>query len=99
MLCAMLREVGTPARARAGFAGYFGNNFFHDHWVAEVWDHDRGWHLVDAQLASAPAGTYTDADIDPLTSRETRSSSLARHGSNAAPAAATLTSSASRPPA
>jgi len=66
MLCAMLREVGTPARARAGFAGYFGKNFFHDHWVAEVWDHDRGWHLVDAQLASAPAGTYTDADIDPL---------------------------------
>jgi hypothetical protein len=28
--------------------------------------YDRGWHLVDAQVASAPAGTYTDAEIDPL---------------------------------
>lgn len=66
MLCAMLREVGTPARARAGFAAYFGEDFFHDHWVAEVWHHDRGWCLVDAQLASAPAGTYTTVDVDPF---------------------------------
>jgi Transglutaminase-like superfamily len=66
MLCAMLRQVGTPARARAGFAGYFADGFFDDHWVVEVWDDDRGWYLVDAQVASAPTGTYTDADIDPL---------------------------------
>jgi hypothetical protein len=63
----MLREAGIPARARAGFAGYFADGFFDDHWVVEVWtDDDRGWHLVDAQVASAPAGTYTDAEIDPL---------------------------------
>ncbi len=66
LLCAMLREVGIPARARAGFAGYFTDGFFDDHWVVEVWDDDRGWRLVDAQLASAAEGTYTDADIDPL---------------------------------
>ncbi|HLL66267.1 MAG TPA: transglutaminase-like domain-containing protein [Micromonosporaceae bacterium] len=66
LLCAMLREAGSPARARAGFAGYFIDGFFDDHWVVEVWTDDRGWHLVDAQIASAPAGTYTDADIDPL---------------------------------
>jgi hypothetical protein len=35
-------------------------------WVVEVWDDDRGWHLVDAQVASASKGTYTDADVDPL---------------------------------
>jgi hypothetical protein len=66
VLCAMLREAGIPARARAGFAGYFATGFFDDHWVVEVWTDDRGWHLVDAQVASAPAGTYTDAEIDPL---------------------------------
>jgi Transglutaminase-like superfamily len=66
MLCAMVREAGIPARGRAGFAGYFTNGFFDDHWVVEVWDDDRGWYLVDAQVASAPKGTYTDADVDPL---------------------------------
>lgn len=66
LLCAMSREAGIPARARAGFAGYFTDGFFDDHWVVEVWDDDHGWHLVDAQVASAPKGTYTDADVDPL---------------------------------
>jgi hypothetical protein len=66
LLCAMLREAGVPARARAGFAGYFGGDFFDDHWVAELWDGDRGWRLVDAQVASAPAGAYPEVAIDPL---------------------------------
>jgi hypothetical protein len=66
LLCAMLRSAGVPARARAGFAGYFTDGFFDDHWVVEVWDEQRGWHLVDAQISSAPAGTYTGAAIDPL---------------------------------
>jgi hypothetical protein len=66
LLCAMLRESGIPARARAGFAGYFSDGFFDDHWVVEVWDGDRGWYLVDAQVASAPRGTYTAAHVDPL---------------------------------
>lgn len=68
MLCALLRENGVPARARAGFAGYFTDaaGFFDDHWVTEVWSDERGWYLVDAQLASAPEGTYTREDIDPL---------------------------------
>jgi hypothetical protein len=64
VLCAMLRAVGVPARARAGFAGYFADGFFDDHWVVELWE--GSWRLVDAQLASAPAGTYTNATIDPL---------------------------------
>jgi hypothetical protein len=66
LLCALLREAGIPARARAGFAGYFADGVLDDHWVVEVWHDDRGWYLVDAQLASAPRGTYTDADVDPL---------------------------------
>jgi hypothetical protein len=39
----MLREAGIPARARAGFAGYFTDGFFDDHWVVEVWD---AWGLI-----------------------------------------------------
>jgi Transglutaminase-like superfamily len=66
LLCAMLREAGVPARARAGFAGYFTAGFFDDHWVVEVWDDRRGWRLVDAQVASAPEGTYGVAGVDPL---------------------------------
>lgn len=66
VLCAMLRQAGVPARARAGFAGYFSGGFFDDHWIVEVWDDNRGWYLVDAQIASAPKGTYTAADINPL---------------------------------
>jgi transglutaminase-like putative cysteine protease len=66
LLCAMLRQVGVPARARVGFAGYFSDGFFDDHWVAEVWDDQRGWYLVDAQIASAPSGTYTGAGVDAL---------------------------------
>jgi transglutaminase-like putative cysteine protease len=64
-LCAMLRSTGAPARARAGFAGYFADGFFDDHWVVETWDGDS-WRLVDAQVASAPKGTYSSADIDPF---------------------------------
>jgi hypothetical protein len=65
LLCAMLREAGVPARARAGFAGYFTDGFFDDHWATEVWDGAR-WQLVDAQVASAAPGTYTAAALDPL---------------------------------
>ena len=66
LLCAMVRAAGVPARARAGFAGYFTAGFFDDHWVVEIWDDHRGWRLIDAQVASAPKGTYTDADVDAL---------------------------------
>jgi hypothetical protein len=68
LLCAMLREAGVPARARAGFAGYFTatDGFFDDHWVVEAWDDVRGWHLIDAQVASVRRGTYAETDIDPL---------------------------------
>jgi len=45
MLCAVLREQGTPARLRCGFADYLGGGRFRDHWVCEYgqparWDRD-----------------------------------------------------------
>ncbi|NLD43173.1 MAG: transglutaminase domain-containing protein [Chloroflexi bacterium] len=51
LLCAMLRQQGVPARARAGFGTYFRRGHFEDHWVCEVWQNDEErWVLVDAQL-------------------------------------------------
>lgn len=44
----LFRELGVPARARCGFAGYFSGNW-EDHWIVEVWD-GKKWQSVDAQL-------------------------------------------------
>ncbi|MGH3679806.1 MAG: transglutaminase-like domain-containing protein [Natronosporangium sp.] len=65
LLCALLREVGVPARLRAGFAGYFTTGFFDDHWVVEHWSAGHGWRLADGQLAGGAAKAY-QADVDPL---------------------------------
>jgi hypothetical protein len=49
LACAILRQHGTPARLRAGFAGYFTPDFWEDHWLCEY--HDGGaWRLLDAEL-------------------------------------------------
>jgi hypothetical protein len=66
LLCALLRETGTPARARAGFAGYFTEGFHDDHWVVEAWHPTRGWRLIDAQVAGYPPDTYHTGALDPL---------------------------------
>ena len=51
MLCSILRQRGTPARVRCGFATYFASNPFEDHWVCEYWNEAKGrWVLTDAQL-------------------------------------------------
>jgi hypothetical protein len=51
LMVAMLRTQGTPARARCGFGGYFGNGTFEDHWVCEYWHAgQQRWILVDAQI-------------------------------------------------
>lgn len=46
---AMLREQGVPARNRVGFAGYFAEDFHHDHVVAEWWNGTR-WQRADPEL-------------------------------------------------
>lgn len=51
LLCAMLRHVGIPARARCGFGRYFLPDRFEDHWVCEYWhEAENRWVMVDAQL-------------------------------------------------
>src|SRR5215469_14565855 len=51
MFAAILREHGTPARARCGFGAYFNPGRYEDHWVGEYWNAaEKRWVLVDAQL-------------------------------------------------
>ena len=65
LLCALLRESGVPARCRAGFAGYFTDGFFDDHWAVEYWSAAHGWRLADAQLAGGAVEAYK-APVDPV---------------------------------
>jgi hypothetical protein len=51
LLCALLRYQKIPARARCGFAAYFEDGRFLDHWVCEYWLTGEGrWALIDGQL-------------------------------------------------
>lgn len=51
MLCGLLRHQGIPARLRCGFAAYFREAHWEDHWICEYWVQDeRRWRRVDAQL-------------------------------------------------
>ena len=51
LLVSMLRHKGVPARARCGFATYFGPDHYEDHWVCEHWDDlRRRWVMGDSQL-------------------------------------------------
>ena len=76
MLCSLLRERGVAARVRCGFATYFSDNPFEDHWVCEYRvEGENRWALADAQLdalmcehlrialdpTDLPAGAYLNA--------------------------------------
>jgi hypothetical protein len=64
LLVTILRAHGVPARARCGFGGYFGSEFFEDHWVCEYWDTSvQAWRLADAQIDATQREIF-DADFD-----------------------------------
>lgn len=51
MLCGLLRHHGIPARVRCGFAAYFREGHWEDHWICEAWaGAERRWRRIDAQL-------------------------------------------------
>jgi hypothetical protein len=60
--CALLRATGTPARIRCGFATYFVDDWYEDHWVTEYRLPDGGRRLADPQVLHP---SYT-LDFDPL---------------------------------
>lgn len=49
ILASILREQGMPARCRCGFATYFSNGWFEDHWICEYWNGEK-WIRVDPQI-------------------------------------------------
>jgi Transglutaminase-like superfamily len=64
LAAAMLRDQGTPARARCGFGGYFGSSAFEDHWVCEYWNESaQRWILADAQIDDVQLKLF-DVDFD-----------------------------------
>lgn len=51
LLCSILRHHAVPARVRCGFATYFANRRYTDHWICEYWMADENrWAKADAQL-------------------------------------------------
>ncbi len=44
--CAFMRSKGVPARARCGFASYYREGAWIDHWVVEYWD-GGDWVVID----------------------------------------------------
>lgn len=48
--CAFLRAKGVPSRARCGFADYYSDQAWIDHWVVEYWNRD-GWVVIDPDSA------------------------------------------------
>ncbi|GAA3826553.1 transglutaminase-like domain-containing protein [Sphaerisporangium flaviroseum] len=66
VLCSLLRNTGTPARIRCGFASYFLEGLHEDHWVAEYWSAERGWTLIDAQLPAPELMETFKIPFDPM---------------------------------
>ena len=62
LTCALLRRAGIPARARAGFAGYFGEGWA-DHWIVERL-HEGRWIRTDPQI-DAVFTEMLGIDFDP----------------------------------
>jgi len=51
LMTSLCRELNIPARSRCGFADYFEEGKYIDHWVCEVWDkNEERWIMIDAQL-------------------------------------------------
>ena len=50
LLCALLRMMDIPARARCGFATYLAKDgYYEDHWICEFWNGTR-WQMIDPQI-------------------------------------------------
>jgi hypothetical protein len=62
LLCALLRHLGAPSRARCGYVATIEAGQYVAHWICEVWHPvARRWVMVDAQ---PPPGAARD--VDPL---------------------------------
>ena len=59
LTCSILRYKNIPARVRCGFADYFHDDWFSDHWVCEYFDmKNLKWKLVDSELGKEEKQKY-----------------------------------------
>ncbi len=59
LTCSILRHKKIPARVRCGFADYFHDDWYSDHWVCEYFDKkDSKWKLVDSELGQGEKQKY-----------------------------------------
>jgi hypothetical protein len=60
LTCSILRSKGIPARLRCGFASYFHDDWYPDHWVCEYWNREKKvWILVDSELGDEEKHYYS----------------------------------------
>jgi hypothetical protein len=52
LACSILRNQGTPARSRYGFAAYFIPDYWMDHVIVEVWNGTR-WQRFDPRIPAS----------------------------------------------
>lgn len=51
VFCSMLRHKKIPARVRSGYATYFTEGKYENHYICEYWDREeKRWIIVDPQL-------------------------------------------------
>lgn len=63
---ALCRDVNIPARARCGFATYFSEGLYIDHWLMEYWHEDeKRWVMVDPQIDDVQK-PHLVGDLNPL---------------------------------
>jgi len=66
LMTSLCREVGIPARARCGFADYFEDGKYIEHWVCEGWNSQNNrWLMVDAKL-DAYQQSVLEINFNPL---------------------------------
>lgn len=67
LFVAAARQAGRAARARSGYASYFGGPYkWADHWIAELWDDAAlRWRRVDPLLDPVLVAAYR-VDFDPF---------------------------------
>ncbi|MFF6912029.1 transglutaminase domain-containing protein [Streptomyces sp. NPDC012466] len=63
LLCSLLRATGTPARVRCGFATYFADGWYEDHWVTEYRAPDGVPRLADAQVHDGYGVPFDPMDV------------------------------------
>jgi hypothetical protein len=66
LYCSMLRHQGIPARVRSGYATYFNEGKYVNHYICEYWEESEGrWVRVDTELIPGVWSRFNVLDMPP----------------------------------